>query len=71
MCKVNVKQSHNAYGCAGDRGGMAPTHSRPSALDGVRGQRHTPAALYPLGKPPRYPLDERLGGPQSRSGHRG
>jgi hypothetical protein len=38
---------------------------------GVSGQHHAPAALYPLGKGPRYPLDRRLGGPQSRSGHRG
>jgi hypothetical protein len=37
-----------------------------SALDRVSGQRHAPAALYP-----RYPLDRRLGGPQSRSGRRG
>jgi hypothetical protein len=29
-------------------------------------QLHAPAAFYP-----RYPLDRRLGGPQSRSGHRG
>jgi hypothetical protein len=27
--------------------------------------------LYPRGKSPRYPLDRRLGGPQSRSGVRG
>jgi hypothetical protein len=38
---------------------------------GVNGQRHAPAALYPRGKKPRYPLDRRLGGPQSRSGRRG
>jgi hypothetical protein len=38
-----------------------------SALDG--GQHHAPAALYPRGKDPRYPLYRRLGGPQSRSGH--
>jgi hypothetical protein len=38
---------------------------------GVSGQRHAPAALYPRGKNPRYPLDRRLGGPQSRSGRRG
>jgi hypothetical protein len=31
---------------------------------GVSGQRHAPAALYPRGKDPRYPLDRRLGGPQ-------
>jgi hypothetical protein len=35
------------------------------------GQRHAPAALYPLGKDPWYPLDWRLGRPQSWSGHRG
>jgi hypothetical protein len=38
---------------------------------GVSGQRHAPAALYPWGKNPRYPLNRRLGGPQSRSGRRG
>jgi hypothetical protein len=27
--------------------------------------------LYPQGKKPWYPLDSRLGGPQSRSGHGG
>ena len=37
-----------------------------SALDGVGGQRHAPAAL-PLGKT-RYPLYRRLGGPQGRPG---
>jgi hypothetical protein len=41
------------------------------ALDGVSGQHHAPAALYPRGKDPRYPLDRSLRGPQSRSGHRG
>jgi hypothetical protein len=30
---------------------------------GVSGQHHAPAALYPRGKDPRYPLDKRLGGP--------
>jgi hypothetical protein len=34
-----------------------------SAQDGVSGQRHASAALYP-----RYPLDRRLGGSQSWSG---
>jgi hypothetical protein len=29
------------------------------------------AALYPQGKDIQYPLDRRLGGPQSWSGHRG
>jgi hypothetical protein len=31
----------------------------------------TPRPLYPRGKSPRYPLDRRLGGPQSRSARRG
>jgi hypothetical protein len=34
----------------------------------VNGQLHAPAAL-PQGKNTWYPLDRRLGGPQSRSGH--
>jgi hypothetical protein len=55
----------------GGRGGIAPTHSRPRHWMGVSGQRHAPAALYPRGKDPRYPLYRRLGGPQRRSGHRG
>jgi hypothetical protein len=36
----------------------------------VSGQLHVPATLSP-GKEPRYPLDRRLGGPQSRSGRDG
>jgi hypothetical protein len=31
----------------------------------------TPRPLYSRGKSPRYPLDRKLGGPQSRSGRRG
>ena len=42
------------------------TLSLTSALDGVGGQRHAPAAL-PSGKT-WYPLYRRLGGPQGRSG---
>jgi hypothetical protein len=42
-----------------------------SALDGVSGQRHAPAVIYPRGKDPQYPLYRRLGRPQSRSGHTG
>ena len=45
---------------------LYPTLSLTSALDGVGGQRHAPAALTP-GKT-RYPLYRRLGGPQGRSG---
>ena len=37
-----------------------------SALDGVGGNRHAPAALPPAKT--RYPLYRRLGGPQDRSG---
>jgi hypothetical protein len=37
----------------------------------VSGQLNAPAALPPGKVPPRYPLDRRLGGPQSRSGRRG
>jgi hypothetical protein len=36
----------------------------------VSGQLHAPAALLP-GEIPWYPLDRRLGGHQSRSGHGG
>jgi hypothetical protein len=32
---------------------------------GVSGQRDAPARFTPGGKDPRYPLDRRLGGPQS------
>jgi hypothetical protein len=42
-----------------------------STLDVVSGQRHAPTALYTRGKDTRYPLDRRLGGPQSRFGHSG
>jgi len=42
------------------------TLSLTSAVEGVDGQRHTPAAS-PLGKT-RYTLYRRLGGPQGRSG---
>jgi hypothetical protein len=53
------------------RGDIAPTHSGPGHWMGVSGQRHAPSALYPQAKDPRYPLYWRLGGPQTRSGHRG
>jgi len=42
------------------------TLSLTSALDGVDGQRHAPAALPP--QKHIYPLYRRLNGPQSRSG---
>jgi hypothetical protein len=34
----------------------------------VRVVRFIPRPLYPQGKSPQYPLDRRLGGPQSQSG---
>jgi hypothetical protein len=40
-----------------------------SALDRV--VSFTPRSLYPPGKSLRYPLDRRLGEPQSRCGRRG
>jgi len=39
------------------------------ALEGVSGQQHAPAALYPPGKA-KYPFYRRLGGPQGRSGQK-
>jgi hypothetical protein len=46
------------------------TFSWPQNLLEVSGQLYAPAALPP-GKSPRYPLNTRLGAPQSRSGRRG
>jgi len=51
--------------------GIAPAHSLLRHWIGVGRQRHALATLYPRGKYPLYPLYRRLGGPQSRSGHRG
>jgi len=42
-----------------------------SALNGASGQLHASAALLPGRERPRYPLNSRLGGPQSRSGRFG
>jgi hypothetical protein len=46
------------------------THSWPQHNMEMGGQLHVPAGL-PQGKSPCYPLDRRLGGPQSRSGYGG
>jgi len=40
------------------------------ALDGGE-VRFMPQPLYPQGKSPWYPLDRRMEGPQSQSGHGG
>jgi hypothetical protein len=72
---LKAKQSHNtSMEAQGERmysSYLFTTSALGVALGGVSGQRHAPAALYPRGKFHRYPLDRRLGGPQSRSGLRG
>jgi hypothetical protein len=62
------KEKLSRYRHADARGGrgIARIHSLISA-DGVSGQRHTPAVLYPREKDPQYLLDRRLRGPQSWS----
>jgi len=47
------------------------THSLTSALDGGEWSASHPGHFTPQGKSPWYPLDGKLGGPQSRSGHGG
>ena len=61
--KVHPKEGHE--GPEGENRYIS-TLSLTSALDGVRGQRHAPAA-FPPGKT-RYPLYRRLGRLQGRSG---
>jgi hypothetical protein len=64
LCLINQAPRHeNVWG----NGGIAPPFPT-SALDGGEWPSFTPRPLYPRGKSPRYPLDRRLGGPQSRSG---
>ena len=61
-------QVHHRTGHEGQAGEKrySSTRSLTSALDGVDGQRHAPAALPP-GKT-QFPLYRRLGWPQSESG---
>jgi hypothetical protein len=47
------------------------THSLTSALYGGEWSASRPGRFIPQGKSPWYPLDRRLGGPQSRSGRGG
>jgi hypothetical protein len=75
--KMLARQSLGTRGKAvpqhiyGGAGGLYSSYSfTTSALYGVSGQGYAPDAFYPQGKDPRYPLYRRLGGPQSRSGHR-
>jgi hypothetical protein len=71
LIRVQVKVKVIVHPIAGHEGpevekSYSSTLSLTSALGGVDGQRHAPAALPP-GKI-RYPLHRRLGGPQGRSG---
>ena len=64
-CKGNIHPRTDHEGADGEYR-YTSTLSLTSALDGLGGQRHAPAALPP-GKI-RCPLHARLGGPQVRSG---
>jgi hypothetical protein len=63
----------HAYGSAGWGGArICNSYSfTTSALDGSEWSASRPGRALPPGKGPRYILHRRLGGPQSRSGHRG
>jgi hypothetical protein len=50
--------------------GIAP-RILTTAINGGEWSASRPCRFYPQGKSPRYPLDRRLGGPQSRSGRGG
>jgi hypothetical protein len=63
--KAKANQCHNTpMEAQGERRYCSYSFST-SVLDGVSGQRQAPAALYPLGKDPRYPLYRWLGGPRA------
>jgi hypothetical protein len=60
----------HTYGGAGGR--LCRSYSfMTSALLGGKRSASRPGRVLPPWKGPRYPLDRRLGGPQSWSGHRG
>jgi hypothetical protein len=74
LCKVKVKFSlrltkHHAMRTYWGNGGIAPLIDLGTRWKWVVG--FTPRSHYPQGKRPLYPLDRRLGGPQSRSGRGG
>jgi hypothetical protein len=66
-----IKLSH--YHHAGDKGKRRYSSYSflTSALDKGEWSASHPGHALSLGKDPQYSLDWRLGGPQSRSGHRG
>jgi hypothetical protein len=60
--QANVKCSPaTRHGCAWGERRCSSYSFTTSALYGVSGQHHAPAALCPRGKDPLYPLDRRLG----------
>jgi hypothetical protein len=67
---IKVKLSHYHHvGAKGERS-YSFYSFLISAQHGLSGQHHALAMLYRLGIDPQYPLNKRLGGPQSCSGHR-
>jgi hypothetical protein len=62
---VKVKQSHNTPVETQEERRYSFYTFSTSALDGVSGQLHALATIYPLGKDLRYPFDRRLAVPQS------
>jgi hypothetical protein len=71
MCVKGKGVLPHAMVVPGERGGVVPTHYQPWHQMRVSGQHHVPAVLYPREMDPQYPLDRRLGEPQSQSGRRG
>jgi hypothetical protein len=69
------KLIENVSQVKGKKGKVVPGCIDPHFLDLGTSWRwmvsFTPLPLYPRGKSPRYPLDRRLGGPQSRCWWRG
>jgi hypothetical protein len=53
-------------GSCGERGGVWERQQLETS-----GQFHAPTPFYSRGKSPRYPLNRRFGGPQSRFGRHG
>jgi hypothetical protein len=68
---IKVKLSRYRHACDKEERIYSSYSFLTSALDRVSCQRHAPVTLYPREKEPRYPLYRKLGGPQSRFGHRG
>jgi hypothetical protein len=66
-----AKQSHNTPMEARGERRYSSYSFATSALDGVSGQPHAPAALYLSGKDPDTHWTGMLDGPLSRSGHTG